>query len=95
MSYRPQPIDTTGIELESELNELVERLAESNHDHWAIGRINEGWSYGPKRDDEHKKHPDLRPYGELSDSEKEYDRVSVTETLKAIVALGYTISRAG
>jgi len=31
------------------------------------------------------------PYENLSESEKEYDRVMVNETLKAILALGYRI----
>jgi hypothetical protein len=32
-------------------------LAES-HDHWARKRIDEGWRYGPRRDDSGKAHPD-------------------------------------
>ena len=43
------------------------------------------------RYDEAKKHPDLVPYDELSDSEKHYDRDTAMETLKAIIALGYRI----
>ena len=35
--------------------------------------------------------PNLVPYVELPDSEKEYDRSTVFETLKAIIALGYRI----
>ena len=91
MSYRPRPINTTGVMLPDGLEELVERLAESNHDHWSQKRIDEGWTYGPKRNDDKKQHPDLIPYGELPESEKEYDRKSVIETLKAIIALGYEI----
>ena len=74
MTYRPGPIETTEVTLSPDLHELVERLAESNHDHWAQQRIREGWSYGSERDDERKTHPDLLPYDELSESEKEYDR---------------------
>jgi len=93
MTYTPDPINTAGIELSSALSELVERLAENNHDHWALQRITEGWRYGPQRDDKAKTHPDLKPYKELPDSEKEYDRISVVQTLKAIVALGYRIEK--
>lgn len=93
MSYEPRPIDTSGVELPPELLELVELLAESNHDHWALQRMSEGWRYGPQRDDERKLHPDLAPYNELPEGEKEYDRRSVRETLKAILALGYRITR--
>ena len=89
--YEPKPIDTSGVELPPGLLELVERLAASNHDNWARGRIKEGWTHGPARNDELKQHPGLVPYEELSESEKEYDRVSSLETLKAIHALGYRI----
>lgn len=47
--------------------------------------------YGPARNDELKQHPGLVPYDELSESEKEYDRVTAMEALKAIYALGYKI----
>ncbi len=93
MTYRPTPIPTSEIELDSGLHELVERLAESNHDHWARQRMDQGWIYGPERDDQKKTHPDLLPYDQLSESEKGYDRTSVVETLKAIIASGYEIRR--
>jgi hypothetical protein len=91
--YKPKTIDTVHVQLPSDLGELVERLAENNHDHWARKRIEEGWRYGVKRDDDAKEHPDLVPYGELSESEKEYDRKTVVEVLKAIIALGYEVKK--
>ena len=89
--YTPRPISTDGVTMPPELGELVEQLAENNHDHWARQRIEAGWTYGPQRDDVRKTHPDLVPYRELSEGEKGYDRTSVVETLKAILALGYEI----
>lgn len=91
MTYRPHPIDTSSVALATDLQQLVERLAANNHDHWAQKRIDEGWIFGPQRNDQQKTHPDLIQYNELSESEKEYDRNSVIETLKAILALGYEI----
>jgi len=92
-TYFPKTIDTSNIELGSDLRELVERLAENNHDHWAQQRMDEGWRYGPERNDAEKEHPDLVPYKELSESEKEYDRKTVVEAIKAIMALGYDVKR--
>ena len=89
--YTPTPISTEGVTLPLELGPLVERLAENNHDHWARQRIEAGWTYGPQRDDVCKTHPDLVPYSDLPEGEKEYDRTSVIETLKAILTLGYQI----
>lgn len=89
--YKPNPIDTSNIELPEELLVLTERLAENVHENWAAGRISGGWTYGKERDDEKKTTPCLVPYCELPDEEKEYDRNTVLETLKLIVALGYKI----
>jgi hypothetical protein len=33
------------------------------------------------------------PYDQLSESEKEYDRRTVVEALKAIIALGYRVTK--
>lgn len=95
MTYTPKPIDTSQVTLPDELLKLTERLAENSHDNWAKQRMSEGWTYGPERDDPTKKHPDLIPYSDLPDSEKEYDRKAAMETLKAIVALGYRIEKGG
>ena len=91
MAYQPKPIDSSTVDLDATLKGLTERLAENAHDVWALGRMKEGWTYGPHRDDAHKKHPCLVPYEELPDSEKEYDRAMATGTLKAMIALGYRI----
>jgi hypothetical protein len=91
MDYQPKPIDTGAVVLGPDVEELVERLAESIHDNWALRRISEGWRYGPGRDDAKKLHPDLVPYGNLEESEKEYDRTTVRETVKGILALGFEI----
>jgi hypothetical protein len=93
LRYRPQPIDTSRIELSAEIQQLTEKLAENAHDHWAQQRLSDGWTYGPQRDDAQKKHPCLVPYADLPDSEKVYDRKSAMETLKAIRALGYRIEK--
>lgn len=92
-NYVPAPVDTTGVVLPEEVISLGEKIAENVHDVWAVGRINQGWTYGKVRDDEKKQHPCLVPYSELSDSEKEYDRNTAFETLKLIITLGYKISK--
>lgn len=91
MAYDPKPIDTSHVELGDALSSLVERLAENSHDVWARRRMDEGWRFGERRDDERKFHPDLIPYADLPESEKDYDRATSAETLKVILGLGYTI----
>ena len=91
--YTPNPIDTSAIELSEEIKELCELLAKNTHEVWSAGRIRDGWIYGETRDDAKKHHPCLIPYEELSETEKEYDRNTSTETLKLILKLGYKISK--
>jgi RyR domain len=93
MPYQPRPIDTGAVTLTPELLALTEKLAEHAHDLWAQERLDKGWTHGPRRDDALKQHPCLVPYAELSDAEKEYDRIAALGTLKAVLALGYRISR--
>ena len=94
MSYDPRPIDTSAVVLPESLLKLTERLAENAHDNWARERLRQGWIYGRQRDDPRKQHPSLVPYGELPEPEKGLDRQTALETLKAIVALGYRITKA-
>ena len=89
MSYKPEPIDTTGVELSDDILDLTELLAKNTHDIWARQRMADGWRYGPERDDARKEHPSLLAYEQLSEAEKDYDRNTAIETLKAIIALGY------
>jgi len=90
-TYTPKPLDTSAVQLPPSLTELLEKLAENTHDVWAATRIAQGWSYGPSRDDAAKKHPCLVPYADLPESEKEYDRKTAEEVLRAIWLLGYRI----
>ena len=92
-SYTPNPIDTSMVELSEDLMKLVELLAENTHDVWAKGRMDEGWTLGLVRNDELKQHPCLVPYAQLPENEKEYDRNTSIETLKAIQRLGWTIQK--
>ena len=91
--YKPNPIDTSKVELPDDLLELTEKIAENVHENWSVGRIADGWTYGETRNDEMNTTPCLVPYSELTDSEKEYDRVTALQTLKLIVALGYRIEK--
>lgn len=92
-NYTPHPIDTKGVELPKELTALAEVIAKNVHEVWSAGRINDGWTYGEKRNDTEKKHPCLVPYEELSEEEKEYDRNTSIETIKLILKLGFKITR--
>ena len=95
MKYIPTPIDTSHIQLSDDVSTVIELIAKNNHENWAKQRISEGWKYGRNRDDANKEHPDLIPYEELSDSEKEFDRKTTTEILKVLINFGFIIFKQG
>lgn len=95
MDYKPKPIDTSKVKLSGELLQLAEQMAKNVHEVWAKMRMDQGWTWGPKRDDDEKKHPCLVPYDQLPEEEKVYDRKTSQETLKFIISEGFEIKKRG
>ena len=91
MTYKPAPADTGDVVLDESLQQLMETIARDIHEQWAKSRMDDGWLYGPERNDEKKLHPCLVPYEELPETEKEYDRNSALATLKLITKFGFRI----
>ena len=90
-TYIPKPIDLSDVELTEDLNELREAIAENAHEIWAENRQAEVWRYGVQRNDELKLHPDMVPYSQLPEGEKEYDREMAMKTIKLLKKLGYDL----
>lgn len=84
--YRPEPPDVSG--LSPDWNELVERIAERVHDAWAAERLAQGWRLGQKRDDDARLHPQLVPYAQLGERERELDRRVVRTVIAALIESG-------
>jgi hypothetical protein len=87
----PAPADTSGVELPAELVLLIERLAKNAHDNWAKLRLGEGWRWGSTTDPVAKRHRLLVPYEELSEQDKEPDRLLAVQTLKLVLSFGFRI----
>ena len=92
-NYIPSPVDTDNVLLPEELMALAEAISKNVHEVWAQNRMNEGWTYGPVRDDQKRHTPCLVPYEELPEEEKAYDRNTALATLKFIVAQGFRIEK--
>ena len=92
-NYEPHPLDLDDVEIEPELLELREAIAENAHEVWAKTRKEQGWSYGKERDDAKKLHPDMLPYNLLPESEKEYDRLMAINTIKLVKKLGWELKK--
>ncbi len=94
-TYSPRFADLEHVELPDGFVELREAIAENAHNTWALERQSEGWTYGYKRDDAKLETPDMVPYPQLPESEKQYDRIMAEKTLKLFIALGYKIEKIG
>ncbi len=93
--YVPRPLKLDDIDIEPELLALTEAIAENAHEVWAQGRKNQGWTYGPVRNDDLKQHPDMVAYSDLTESEKQYDRDMAFNTIKLVKKLGYDLNSRG
>ena len=91
--YDPKPIDLSDVLLDDDLLDLTEAIAENTHEVWAYERKKEGWSYGLERNDQLKQNPDMVPYSDLPESEKEYDRKTAFDALRLAKKLGFNVSR--
>ena len=92
-NYIPHPISVDDVELSDEIKNLTEQIAKNVHEVWSESRIKDGWTWGPERNDELKRHPCLIPYENLTEEEKEYDRKTAMATLKLVLKLGFKIKR--
>ncbi|HEY7545966.1 MAG TPA: RyR domain-containing protein, partial [Blastocatellia bacterium] len=70
---------------------VIETIARDIHERWRRNRTSHGWKYGPKRDDNLMTHPMLRPYEELSEAEKEKNRLPARLTQAKLNDVGYRI----
>jgi hypothetical protein len=50
-----------------------ERTPEQNHQGWYDRLIADGWQHGPVKDEPEKTHPDLVPFDQLPEHEKQKD----------------------
>ncbi|KAI1903502.1 hypothetical protein AGOR_G00027850 [Albula goreensis] len=87
-AFTPCPVDTVQIVLPPHLERIREKLAENSHELWAVTRIEQGWTFGPFRDDNKKLHPCLVDFQSLPEPEKNYNLQMSGETLKTLLALG-------
>lgn len=82
------------VVLNNDLNQIVQKFSEHYHDAWASRKLENGWTYGDQWSDANKTHPRLKPYNMLSDYERERYKEPVRESLKALLAIGWSVEHA-
>ncbi|XP_027409257.1 ryanodine receptor 3 isoform X3 [Bos indicus x Bos taurus] len=92
-NFDPKPINTVNFSLPEKLEYIVTKYAEHSHDRWACDKSQNGWKYGISLDENVKTHPLIRPFKTLTEKEKEIYRWPARESLKTMLAVGWTVER--
>jgi TrkA family protein/RyR domain-containing protein len=68
-------------------------LCELEHIRWCAERIASGWTYGPTRLNDERRHPDLVPWSELPEDRQEINRAFMDERPWTLARVGETLAR--
>ncbi|KAJ8013934.1 hypothetical protein DPEC_G00035000 [Dallia pectoralis] len=90
--FDPQPVDTSNASIPDHLEFVVNKYAEHTHEKWSLDKFANGWVHG-EFCEQTKVHPLLKPYRALAERDKEVYRWSIKETVKSMLAFGWTIER--
>ena len=71
----------------------VEILAEMEHGRWTVERLLDGWCLGEKKDVIRKISPYLKPWAELPEDVKEFDRRTVRGIPDFLAEVGLEVRR--
>lgn len=81
--WQAQPSDEVDVD-----PELPRRLGAQEHSRW-MGR-KQGWTWGPKKDDAAKTHPQLKPWEELTQDQQELSIGPLRQLLADLNRAGFT-----
>jgi len=71
----------------------IERLAIMEHDRWMRERTAAGWKYGAERDNDKKLHPDLKPWADLNEADRDKDRDAIRTLPETLHKAGFQVLR--
>lgn len=77
IGWEIRPLESAGHVIKEIPDEVVEFLAEFEHDEWMYERLGYGWTFGEVKDVENKVSPHLIPYSQLSEEIKDLDRDTI------------------
>ncbi|NMC47741.1 MAG: hypothetical protein GYA52_13020 [Chloroflexi bacterium] len=86
--------DAEGLAISKLDEDDVDAYAIMEHDDWMQGKLRDGWTYDPVRDDATKKHNCLVPWDELSGDYQDYDRDTARNVVKLAEMAGMKVVKA-
>lgn len=95
MNYVPYPIKCNESDIPDEVMKILEKISRNTHEVWAEGKMRDGWQYNEFYSANTKMHPNLVPFEQLIESDKQYDRNTSLGVIKCLIAEGFEIRRKG
>nr|XP_015218325.1 PREDICTED: ryanodine receptor 2 isoform X6 [Lepisosteus oculatus] len=92
-NFNPQPADTSSVNIPEKLDYFINKYAEHSHEKWSMDKFANGWAHGDPLCETSRIHPLLKPYKLLSEKDKEVYRWPIKESLKTMLAWGWSIER--
>lgn len=73
----------------------IEILARMEHERWCRLKVEQGWKFGPAKDEKKKTHPSLLDWNDMrfSEAEKDKDRENVLQIPRYLALAGFQIYR--
>ena len=71
----------------------IEKMACLEHDLWRKAKEADGWIYGEQRDENKRTHPDLVPWDDLPEGEREKNLIVVRQMPVLLARVGFQIDR--
>lgn len=83
----------SGRRLDELPDDLVERMARTEHDRWAGRKRAQGYRYGPEVSDDpdDRRHPDLVPWSDLAEEVRDKDRLPVRDLPRVLGVAGWVV----
>jgi len=91
MGWEMRPQGSDGKAIAEIPDDIVETLAEFEHDEWVLERLSSGWIFGEVKNTEKKISPYLVPYENLTEKIKDQDRDTVRNIPVLLGMIGMVI----
>ncbi|RIV41534.1 RyR domain-containing protein [Micromonospora radicis] len=75
------------------IDDRIDQLARLEHERWCRERRAEGWTFGAPRDDARQRHPELRPWDELTAAVQEQNREEIRALPDVLSDSGFELIR--
>jgi hypothetical protein len=93
VDYRISPLQDWDADKRTFTETEIEKMACLEHNLWRQAKEADGWIYAEQRDDNKRTHPDLVPWDDLPEGEREKNLAVVRQIPALLARIGFQIDR--